>query len=210
MEITKLYRFFIVSIGIGFLMAFSWRSEGVTPEEYKKQYSEKVDAFSMVSNDHGVEYSLKFVPKELQVISSYSKGVLTITEAEEWLKESENEVRFMLQIEIPENGRQEFLKYESENYSYEDRVKYYAFDFAKDIEVWVDEKQKLELNSFNFEREFGVSPKGTMILSVNIPKNAKNLSVKFTDQVYGTDSQSFLFDLKEFNSLPRLKNIKKW
>jgi hypothetical protein len=182
----------------------------VEPEEYLLSYQQMGTSVQKDVWSGKVHYFAGFLTKEIQVIHALQRGTMSKQEASTWLKKKENEVTILFQIEIPANGRQEFLKYEVDSSTYEERVKYYSFEFKNDITLSGNNSTELKISDYHFERDFGLSPKGTISLSVILPKNLKTLVLKFNDQIYGDGVNTIDFDLKEINALPKLKDPRKW
>ena len=104
--------------------------------------------------------------------------------------------------------KQEFLKKDNPNYSYDERLEYYAFEFQKHIQVMNDKEENL-LQNFIFERDFGLKTYGTFILRVKKTKDA-SIQLKWEDHVYGQEKLQLEIDLRTFHELPQLKKINKW
>lgn len=183
---------------------------GVDPEEYIEVYQSKSAEFKKEVSDNSVVYTVSYIPKELQVIQAIRNKSVTNSEAQEWLSKKDNEVSFIFQIEIPSNGKQEFLKMESDSVPYEQRLKYYSFNFKNDISLLVNGSKKIAINNYHFERDFGMSTKGTFTVSAEIPKNTKRITFVFNDKIYGSMVHSIEFDFNTMKSLPQLKTINKW
>jgi hypothetical protein len=193
-------------VGSGFISEHS----GVDPATYLEMYKNLNSSIHKKLNSGKIEYSVSYITKEIQIIQAYNRGIITEQEAQKWLNDKVNEIALHFQIEVPSNGNQEFLKYESDSSSYEERVKYFSFGFKSDLTLVIDQNDTININDYHFERNFGISPKGTIIMSAKVPKNCKSLELIFNDKIYGKHEQSIEFDLKDINSLPKLKTIKKW
>jgi hypothetical protein len=182
----------------------------VEPEEYLQSYKQLNSSVQKDVWSGDVHYSASYITKEIQVIQALQRGTMTKREAQLWLKNKENEVTILFQIEIPANGRQEFLKYEVDSSTYEERVKYFSFEFKNDIALNGNNSTELKVKDYHFERDFGLSRKGTITLSVSLPKKIKTLQLKFNDKIYGDGNETIEFDLKKIHALPKLKDPRKW
>lgn len=183
---------------------------GVDPEGYISAYNNNKSSFQKTVVDNEINYTLSFIPDDLRVIQQYRKGQIDQNEVEKRLKHKETTLEFLLEIEIPENGIQEFLKYPADSIPYESRVEYFAFGFGKDITVNFDKSTDQPITGYTFERNFGASPKGAISFYVNVPDKTKNVTIQFMDQVYGTQSQKIVFELNDIKALPQLKKVTKW
>lgn len=201
-------RFRIVVILFLIMTSFIWK-EKVLPDEYVQSYSANKTLFVKSVEGKDVMYTAKMIPAELRVIYQFKRGQINVEEAKELVESRKGEVEFILELEIPSNGNNEFLKAESDTMNYDERLSYFAFDFKEDIKIWID-NHVITLTDYHFERDFGVSPKGTFTFSVMTQKNEKTLIIEIDNKVYGDRIQAIEFDLSSLKTLPRLKNIKKW
>lgn len=185
-------------------------ARSVLPEKYIEKVRSISHDLHVVQHSGHAQYTLRLVPSALKVIHAYRKKQITAVQAAEWLNDAEKTFQFSLNIEIPNFGYREFLTFDNDKHSYEEKVKYYSFGFAQHIE-FLDKNQKWQpVSSYNFERDFGLSPKGTMLFSVD-KQNIKNvLQIRISDEVFGGEPSTFVFDLKKINSLPKLKKVEKW
>lgn len=181
----------------------------VKPDDFIRKFKEQQSFFELVFPDSLARYELKLVPKELQVIQGVKQGKISDKEAEEWLKTADETYDFMLHISIPENGRKEFLKTEVDDFDYDMRLKYYAFEFMQDISVSID-GETVPVKNYHFERDFGIGPHGVIQFNVLRKKKAKEMVMTINDQVYGTRTALFVMDLKRIEKLPKLKHIDRW
>jgi hypothetical protein len=200
---------FGVIIMLFVISGFEWQF-GVDPEGYISAYNNNKSSFQKTVVDRKVQYTLSFIPDELRIIQQYRKGQIDQDEVEKRIKQNETALEFLLEIEIPENGFQEFLKYPADSIPYEGRVEYFAFGFGKDITVNFDKSTDQPITGYTFERNFGASPKGAISFYVNVPDKTKNVTIQFKDQVYGTQSQKIVFELNDIKALPQLKKVTKW
>lgn len=200
----------IIIVLFGFLMFSFMEPTSVNPEAYISAFSQNKSNFRKYFSDTKLKYTLSLIPKELKLISQYKKGILDQQAVNKLLSTKSNEIDFILELELPENGNQAFLKFQSDSLDYEGRLKYYAFSFLKDIKVLNENKDEISISAFNFERNFGASPKATFTFSIAPNKRDKKITLQINDQVYGQSMAHFEFNIKQLRSLPRLKNATKW
>ncbi len=200
----------IIVVLFGFLMLSFIEPTSVNPEAYISAYKQNISSFRKYFSDTKLNYMISLVPKELTLISQYKRGLLNKEAVNEILKNNSNEIDFILELELPENGNRAFLKFPSDRLDYEERLKYYAFSFLDDIKVFNENKEDLYINAYNFERNFGASPKATFTFSITPNKRNKKIMLQINDQVYGHSLVHFEFNMKQLQSLPRLKNATKW
>jgi hypothetical protein len=196
--------------GIGLFLMFGFVEsdlKGVDPEDFQKFVRDHGSNFKKSLTHNEVLYSVIYLPEELKVISDFNNGFITGVEAERELKNSKVQLTLLFQIEIPENGRQEFIKYKPDSISYEQRLKYYSFDFQKDISIKDGKGSKLKIRTFHFEREFGLSGKGTFTLTIKKETKIEQLHIQFNDKIFGGKELEISLPLPQ---LPKLKHTKKW
>jgi hypothetical protein len=196
---------------ISFLLGFSvaW-SKSVAPEKYLSKVHEIANQLVITRSSGVAVYTLRLVPGAVKVIHLFKNGRIDATQAKEMLEQSKTRYDFILNIEIPENGAREFMAFDNGRDAYDTKVKYYSFGFSEHIRFENSTKQWQKVTAYNFERDFGLSPKGTMLFS--IPKSAlgKDLKLEIHDQIFGLDAIYFDFDLKILQKLPKLKPVEKW
>jgi hypothetical protein len=190
-------------------MNVSW-GKSVAPEKYLSKVSEIASQLILTRTSGVANYSVRLVPGAVKVIHLYKNKRITAQQAREMLEESKTRYDFILSIEIPQNGAREFMAYDNGKDAYDAKVKYYSFGFSEHIRFENNTKQWQKVMAYNFERDFGLSPKGTMLFS--IPKSAlgKDLKIEIHDQIFGVDAIYFDFDLKILQKLPKLKAVEKW
>jgi hypothetical protein len=191
-------------------LSFVQRATGVGPDAYLDYYRSKPDVFTKEVTSGAAHYTVHLLTREIQVIQALQRGTITTEEAQQWLKSKENEVLLLVQIGVPANGQNEFLSYEADSSTFEERVKYYAFDIRKDMALTVNSTRPLAMGDCHFERDFGLSPTGTLIIQTKLPKDAHTLQFTFHDKIYGEGSRTVEFNANDIRSTPRLKPPRKW
>jgi hypothetical protein len=192
------------------LLSFISSFRGLDPQAYINRFEQFQSTIDKeIKSGHAI-YTIHFLNKEIQVIEAFYRGIITNVEAYDWLNEKENEVKIHFQIEIPENGSREFLKFEMDGTTYEERLNYFAFEFWKDIEVLGNKSKVLKITNYHFERDFGISTKGNITFYIRVDNNLQKIQLTFNDKIYGNGKLSTEFDLTELKSLPKLKNPRKW
>lgn len=190
------------------MICSSFIKDKVQPNDYLKEYIDNIEMFHKSNNSEIAEYNLKFVPKELRAIRGFKMGTLSSKEIDELLN-STSTIEFILEIDIPSNQNQEFLRHEVDSMDYSTRVEYFSFGLKEDIEIFFDGNQ-VPISNYVFERNFGIISKGTILIDVPFNKSSELIEVKVLDRVYGSSPISFVFDNTEIQSLPQLKKSNKW
>ncbi len=187
----------------------SW-GKSVTPEKYLSKVNEIAGQLVITRSSGVANYSVRLVPGAVKVIHLYKNKRINAVQAKEMLEQSQTQYDFILSIEIPENGSREFMAYDNGRDAYDTKVKYYSFGFSQHIRFENATKEWQKVVAYNFERDFGLSPKGTILFSV--PKSAlgKDLKIEIHDQIFGLEPIFFDFDLKLLQKLPKLKAVEKW
>tara|TARA_R100000951_G_scaffold114760_2_gene120745 strand:- start:268 stop:915 length:648 start_codon:yes stop_codon:yes gene_type:complete len=204
------YRFIYLGL-LPVFLSFTLFCDKLEPDEYRSFIRKNKSSLQRISEGEISRYKVVFIPEELKVINALNKNVISLEEAEERLKQKQPDFNFLLQINIPENGREEFLTYPVKETDYKSRLMYYSFEMKSDISVYINQK-KVALNYYQFERDFGLSPQGTISFSVEgIPYRKIDLiEVHINDEVYGRELHKVSLDTDFIQQLPKLKNIKKW
>lgn len=200
----------LVILPILFLCSFSGLERKVQPDRYLEIFESQKPYFQKELKDAYSHYKVSFIPREIQVIQGVKQGKISSLQAQEWLNESDSEISFLITIEIPENGNKEFLKFEKDSTTYDQRLDYYAFEFARDIQIVTIDNQTINVSDYHFERDFGLSPKGTFSVSFTKPENIKEFDLVIDDKIYGSQAKRITFNYAKFNDLPQLKKINKW
>lgn len=201
-------RFFVISLWV-LLSGCAW-SKSVSPDKYISKVNEVQDKLVQTKHSGVGTYTLRLVPGALRVIQLYKNKHISATQAQEMLAESYNRYDFILQLEIPENGMREFMTFDNGRDSYEAKVKYFSFGFWDDIKYKSSNGTWVKVGAYNFERSFGLSPKGTMLFSVASSVAYKTLVIEIHDRIFGEAAIQFDFDLKYFKKLPKLERVSKW
>lgn len=97
----------------------------------------------------------------------------------------------------------------NESDDYEQRLKYYAFEFQHDISLITSGGDTIHPALFHFERAFDLAPFSTF--SLGFPKDQINYEGNLTfivnDAMSDCGAVIFTFSGKQFHSLPKLKTI---
>jgi len=188
------------------LISFNYQNEAIDPEAFMEHVKKNSSQFKEQIINKDIHYTLLYVPVELKVIQGYQNGMLSPIEAENLLKEGNKSLKFIFQIEIPDHGRREFMTYRPDSISYDNRVKYYAFEFIRDISFKSHNGADLKIINYHFERDYGISPRGTFTLEVENPSTQK-VEFTFNDKVFSKEELRIKLEVPK---LPKLKKVKKW
>ena len=191
----SLYGFTLASLG------------GVDPTEFKQFVRKNEYKFRSEKSQGNVNYSLKYVPEELKTIGAFYNGEISQKEADQLLLKGKNQLTLLLELQSTEQGNSDFLKAFPDSIPFEKRVKYYAFEFQEDIAIRDQYSQILPVKSYHFERDFGLSGKGSFVLIVNTNKKVEELNVQLKNKLVGNEEIQLNLSVP---SLPKLKQSKKW
>lgn len=199
-------------IGIFFISMLLWSFQfPVQPEKYIHVFKKKAAQFSITKSDEILQYTLHYYPIELQVIRSFRQSKNTTKEIENELLDAKKQYQFLLELKIPRNGIKEFLTYnDGSQTSYEDRLSYFAFQFGKDIQYLSKDKLWLPIESFQFERNFGLANQGSFLFEIPKENIGDSLKISIDSKIYSKHVSEFSFSKKTMNSLPQLKKVSKW
>jgi hypothetical protein len=180
---------------------------GVDPIAFRKFMHDHSSEFRASSNEQELIYTVSYVPSEFKVINDYKKGFIDINEAEKQLIDTKNQFNLLLQIQFLGETNQDILLYKPDSLSYEERVKYLAFEFRKDVQILDDKGRKIEITGCHFERDFGLSTTATFSFVVKKNKDNKKLIVIINDRIWHKAAHELTLSLPK---LPKLKKTTKW
>jgi len=181
----------------------------VDPQKYLEIYTQNRAQTTKSELVDNIQYKIQYVPLELKLIQLHKKGAMSESVYDQYQFDKKKYVEFLFQISIPEFGG-EFLKYESNETSYNQRLDYYSFNLKDDIRIVLDKSDTVLCSEFIFERNFGSSPNGSFILGANISNKYKQLTVIINDRVLTSQELKFNFSYQDFKKLPSLKKYNKW
>ena len=190
--------------------SFSGRDNAVAPDEFIEVYNSNKVIFEKTETMPNAVYSIKYIPKELRLIDLNKKGSLNDQVYREFMNDHKNSQEFLLQIELIEKGVQ-LLDFDVQNeYSYTERLKYYAFEMKADIQLKIDDDIMYRCSDYVFEGAFGASRKATFTIGFDEIRKFKELEVTIKNKLIGNENVIFRFSKKDLNILPTLKSYKKW
>lgn len=193
-----------------FLIIGCAHSKSVSPSAYIAKVNTLSEQLVSKQFSGSGQYTLRLVPSALRIIQLYKNKHINVVQAQEMLAQSSERYDFMLHVIIPENGSREFMSFDNGKDSYESKVKYFSFLFGDDIKFRGKDGVWMKVSGYNFERDFGLTPKGTMLFSLPRLVIGKTLVIEIKDQIFGNQALQFEFDLNVINKLPRLEPVSKW
>ena len=183
----------------------------VHPDKYITEFKKKSALLTISNSTELVSYTLHYFPIELQAISSYRQSKNASKEIESELNAAKKQYQFLLELNIPQNGSKEFLSFsDGGKNTYEQRLKYFSFQFGKDIQYLSKDNMWLPVESFQFERNFGMTNKGSFLFEIPKENIGETLKICIAAKIYTHTALEFTFSKKTLNSLPQLKKVSKW
>jgi hypothetical protein len=183
----------------------------VHPDKYITEFKKKSALLTLSNSTELVSYTLHYFPIELQVIRSYRQSKNASKEVESELNAAKKQYQFLLELNIPQNGSKEFLSFsDGGKNNYEQRLKYFSFQFGKDIQYLSKDNMWLPVESFQFERNFGMTNKGSFLFEIPKENIGETLKISIASKIYTHTALEFTFSKKTLNSLPQLKKVSKW
>jgi len=182
----------------------------MNPEAYANWYRANISQFEKVAIQNGIQYTLTYVPLEIQLINYSNKKKMTKLEVGEFVKTFEESYDFRLTITSLENDNSEFLKTIGSNgITYEERVKYYSFGLQQDIKMIFEDHENVSID-YLFERSFDINPKGHIQFSFAKEELPKNIKIAINDLGFYENLIEFNFLKIAFENRPKLKYSKIW
>jgi hypothetical protein len=183
----------------------------VHPDKYITEFKKKSALLTLSNSTELVSYTLHYFPIELQAIRSYRQSKNASKEVESELIAAKKQYQFLLELNIPQNGSKEFLSFsDGGKNNYEQRLKYFSFQFGKDIQYLSKDNMWLPVESFQFERNFGMTNKGSFLFEIPKENIGETLKITIASKIYTHTALEFTFSKKTLNSLPQLKKVSKW
>jgi hypothetical protein len=183
----------------------------VHPDKYITEFKKKSALLTISNSTELVSYTLHYFPIELQAIRSYRQSKNASKEVESELIAAKKQYQFLLELNIPQNGSKEFLSFsDGGKNNYEQRLKYFSFQFGKDIQYLSKDNMWLPVESFQFERNFGMTNKGSFLFEIPKENIGETLKISIASKIYTHTALEFTFSKKTLNSLPQLKKVSKW
>jgi len=183
----------------------------VHPDKYITEFKKKSALLTISNSTELVSYTLHYFPIELQAIRSYRQSKNASKEVESELNAAKKQYQFLLELNIPQNGSKEFLSFsDGGKNNYEQRLKYFSFQFGKDIQYLSKDNMWLPVESFQFERNFGMTNKGSFLFEIPKENIGETLKISIASKIYTHTALEFTFSKKTLNSLPQLKKVSKW
>jgi len=183
----------------------------VHPDKYITEFKKKSALLTLSNSTELFSYTLHYFPIELQAIRSYRQSKNASKEVESELNAAKKQYQFLLELNIPQNGSKEFLSFsDGGKNNYEQRLKYFSFQFGKDIQYLSKDNMWLPVESFQFERNFGMTNKGSFLFEIPKENIGETLKISIASKIYTHTALEFTFSKKTLNSLPQLKKVSKW
>ncbi len=169
---------------------------------------DKLDYIQFVSDKEGpcysvqtlneIEFQMKFVPDDLQILNSNEE--LDQNLYEELKQEYKNIAFFTLDIKTKNSS--DLLKYNLvEQEEYFQRIEYYSFRIKNDLYL-ATETDTIHPILYHFERDYGLTPRVKVNLAFESQDSIFNDKIIYYDRIFNKDYIYFSFD--ELDDLPQL------
>lgn len=196
--------FFMSSV---LLLSVTFPPKKLNIENFIKFYQNNLSSFEKNETTGSLNTKIQFIPTDFTTIKLLNEDIEL---AKEFQKETNHPLSFRIQLTIPEIGLKEFLQFESDTLSFEERVAYYSFNYKNDILYQWDNEIIKPIVDFHFERLFNISPSGNFNITIPKPtKKAKRLRIMVKDRIYDNSVNSFEFEMKKIKNIPTLESIEK-
>lgn len=178
-------------------------------DKYFTEVKKNMEHFEKKIEFKEFQYNIRYTPALLKMHLYNKRHPMTKDEKAQFLAEHEASVDFVLSLAIPSQGQKEFLKYDGvPSFSYEDRLKYFSFEFKKDIKLVLDQKDTIPCTDFHFERGYNVSPDGKMTLAFTTPQKFKEMKLLFNDRCFARQELSVTFTKQDIKEIKKLRKYK--
>ena len=184
------------------------KNEVMPVKDYMQWMQDPKNGFHKVKPMDDIEFVVQYKTPEFIICREERKETLSDSLVKRKQQELQGVHYFDLKIQLI-NGEGELLKHQLANKeAYENRVRYFAFEMQKDIQL-VDGKDTLPCLLYHFERTYDVAPFCTILLGFN--ENKKNIHKPKTllvyDKIFNKGLQKFTFKENKLQTLPKLQTI---
>jgi Surface antigen variable number repeat len=158
-----------------------------------------------------IEYELSFVPKEQMAMTElgiHPNDTYDSAKYNQALSHYIDMTYFNFKIRVQE-FKGEVLKYNlSDGKSYEERVKYAAFQMEHDF-MLIQDLDTIILGMYHFERTFESAPYLNFMLAFDHSKFSKEkaFTIAFNDQLFKKGNLNFKYFANQLTNLPTVKDI---
>jgi hypothetical protein len=180
--------------------------ESLSPQEYVTWIQQHMYE---AQNEGNLSFELQYKPYDYIACLESGSGQISESVRGVITGELEGFEYFDLRIGIISGG-EELLKYQlPDPGAYEKRVKYYAYEFARDISLISASGDTVHPVLFHFERAYDVTSFCTFSLA--FPKEqidySKKLNISIYDRLFSSRVISFDFEGSNLHQLPKLKTL---
>lgn len=185
-------------------------------KQIEVKYEEPTDLISWVEDPKNglrqekkieeIKYSIQLKPAEYVLCKEYGKENFKNNDSLQNELKNISESQFYSLRVLIEGFSGEFLKYNmSITDSYEERVKYFAFNMQKDLKL-IQGGDTLSCSMFHFERTYNMAPYGNFMIGFPNPKKetAEDRTFIFQDKYFGTGDIKFFFSAEKIKNSPKL------
>lgn len=164
--------------------------------DYRNQVTESItltagnynwNSYRVSQIQGGLDYSAMQLPNEYYLLKNI--GVKNRTELDSLQGSMKNER--VIVAEFRDLAEDDILKKEFTNRSYEEAVKYLAFQIQKDYSLVTGSNDSVPCIGVHFERNFKVAPfKRVLLYFDNVPEN-ENIELIYKDNLFGNGTLKF-------------------
>lgn len=136
-------------------------------EEYLSWYASDQNTFAATVNEQNVDFTIQLIPIEADASRLISTKEMTPQEAKKELDNYANQTFFKLSIQLPNQGLDIYNFNETSQVKISDRMRYFSFDFKKDIALITKQGDTMQCTNLLHERGISGSTISTFLIDFN-------------------------------------------
>lgn len=186
------------------------------PGDYMKWMNDEDNGLIKSKHINGLVFTVKYLPADYMTYQELKSSTPNAASKDSLLKQYQNSLFFLLIIhpddEIKANaGKDVMYLGVKDPKEYQDRVMQMNFEMKEYVSIELNDSSSYTPVLTNMENTYGLS-NGRSILCVFSPyksiqefNNSNTIDLIWDDEIFQSGRNHFVFDSKDFLSLPRLK-----
>ena len=155
-------------------------------------------------HSNNISYQLLYKPIDYEICQELRTDDIEQSVYKTFYSELEGNSYFLFKIK---HDRHDEFFLEENDLSYEERVKYFSFNFQNDIKLVTSKGDSLSCGMYLFERNYGTSPYTSILFGFGIPDQEleKGFSIVMNDKMYQQNWNTFLYQKELVLNIPNLQ-----
>lgn len=137
-----------------------------------------------------INYTATEVPIAYYILKELGKENLNTVDS----VYNSNKTERVLEIEFHHDQEKDLLMKEFTNMSYEEAIKYMAFNMEKDFKIITSKKDTIQCSGVHFERNFKIAPFKRALLYFGNIEPEETIQLVYNDELFGNGIVKFKFN----------------